>query len=210
MLGTYATTDGAIINPWRYCGPLAEQFRNGKKNRRIRPRSKARAFVTHSPMRGLASIAQTVGQWAHMHGARNRISHPLRPPRDARRLDTERGRLAIWTLAPHICVTEVQGHLTQAMSRLIIDYTEPLYAQVRTLYGFHNWFDMTNYDSICRVELTAWVMGHKTQTVVHIGTASRMVGMGVMVAKVALGDMLHAHGNAEAFERALAAQLNNS
>ena len=138
-----------------------------------------------------------------MFAAQRRASSGLRPPRDAVRLDTGRGEITFWILAPHVYVTEVRGHMSQAMSNLIIERASPLYARASVLYGIHNWLAMTNYDSACRVDLTTWIMRNKAQSVLHIGTASRMVAMGVMVAKVALGDLLNVHADFDALERTL-------
>lgn len=93
--------------------------------------------------------------------------------------------------------------MTQEMSSLIIERAEPLYAPDSKLHGFHNWLDMTNYDSVCRVELTAWVLRHRSQSTLHIGVRSRMVAMGVSVANLALGSLIHVYSTEDALEAAL-------
>lgn len=152
-----------------------------------------------SPVR----LVEVVAYSKDMIAGQRRASSGLRPPRDAVRRETGRGDIAFWIIAPHLYVTEVRGHMTPALSTLIIERANPLYVRANVLYGVHNWLGMTNYDSACRVDLTAWIMRHKAQSVLHIGTASRMVAMGVMVAKVALGDLLHVHADADALERTL-------
>jgi hypothetical protein len=96
------------------------------------------------------------------------------------------------------------------MSQLIIDRAESLYAKGRDVYGFHNWLGMQNYETACRVELTEWVFRHRSQSIFHIGVASRMVAMGVAVANLALGNLLHVHNSVSGLESALARILNRA
>jgi hypothetical protein len=142
-----------------------------------------------------------------MESGPRRASSLLRPPRDAVRLEVERGDIVMWNLAPHIFLTEMRGHMTPAMSTAIIERTGPLYEKCEKIYGFHNWLEMTGYESICRVELTSWAVRNKAKSALHIASASRMVAMGVMVAKVALGDALHVYQDLAALERELVALL---
>jgi hypothetical protein len=131
----------------------------------------------------------------------------LAPPGDAVHLDTGRGAIFYWELAPRVYVTEVRGLMTQPMSQLIMKQAEPLYAIGSKVHGFHNWFAMDNYDSVCRVELTSWVLRHRAQTGLHIGLRSRMVAMGVAVANLALGSLIQVHNEPRALEEALEALL---
>ena len=142
-----------------------------------------------------------------METAHRRVSSLLRPPRDAVRLEVDRGDIVLWPLAPHIVVTEMRGHMTPAMSQLLMARIDPLYGKCKKLYSFHNWMGMTGYESSCRVELTSWVLRNKAKTELHIATSSRLVAMGVMVAKVALGDALHVYQDLAALERELVALL---
>lgn len=134
----------------------------------------------------------------------------LTPPREAVRLQTVSGCILYWKLTPSVYVTEMQGLMTQPMSQLIIKQTEPLYAGGGKVLGFHNWFGMENYDSVCRVELTSWVLSHRAQSGLHIGVRSRMVAMGVAVANLALGSLIYIHNEPRALEEALSAQLKKS
>jgi hypothetical protein len=132
-------------------------------------------------------------------------SELLVPPRDAARIESERGSIAYWELSPQIYLTEVRGYMTRDMARLIIERAEPLYARVARLHGFHNWLDMDNYESSCRVELTSWVLRHRSKTALHIGLRSRMVAMGVTVANLALGSLIQVHNDEQSLAAALAA-----
>jgi hypothetical protein len=134
----------------------------------------------------------------------------LEPPSGAPSVSTSRGTLTFWQLAPHIYATEVRGFMTQEMSNLIIERAEPLYVPGKKLHGFHNWLEMTNYDSACRVELTAWVMRHRAQSALHIGLRSRMVAMGVAVANLALGSLIQIYASADEMETAVQAALQKA
>ena len=125
------------------------------------------------------------------------------------RLNTGRGTIHYWELAPRVYMTEVRGFLTRPMSQLIMKQAEPLYAIGGTVHGFHNWFAMDNYDSVCRVELTSWVLSHRDQSGLYIGVRSRMVAMGVAVANLALGSLIRVHNEPQALEEALSDVLQH-
>lgn len=131
----------------------------------------------------------------------------LVPPQDAARIETERGSISYWELAPRVYMTEVRGFMTREMSQLIIERAEPLYAKPGRVYGVHNWLAMDNYESVCRVELTSWVLGHRERSKLHIGLRSRMVAMGVAVANLALGSLIQVHNEPKQLEAALISVL---
>jgi hypothetical protein len=97
--------------------------------------------------------------------------------------------------------------MTQEMAHLLIDQAEPLYSRPGRIHGFHNWLGMDNYESVCRVELTGWVLSHREQSALHIGLRSRMVAMGVAVANLALGSLIQVYNEPKGFETALRAVL---
>ena len=131
----------------------------------------------------------------------------LVPPATAQRIESERGSIAYWELSRTVYLTEVRGFMTRDMAELIVERADPLYRGGSTVYGFHNWFDMENYESACRVELTGWVLRHRTQTSLHIGLTSRLVAMGVAVANLALGSLIHVHDQPRSLEDAVHAAL---
>jgi len=107
-------------------------------------------------------------------------------------------------------MTVVTGFMTRDMAQLLMDRADGLYARCREVYGFHNWLGMQNYETACRVELTDWVLRHRHQSVLHIAVASRMVAMGVAVANLALGNLIHVHSTLSGLESALARALTRS
>jgi hypothetical protein len=66
---------------------------------------------------------------------------------------------------------------------------------------------MTHYESACRIDLTKWVLSHRKQSVLHIAVGSPVIGMGVAVANMVLGSLIHVHKSAAALEQAYAAAL---
>jgi hypothetical protein len=93
-------------------------------------------------------------------------------------------------------------------AQLIMSRAEPLYGRGRKVYGFYNWLEMSNYETACRTELTVWSLHHKQESVVHIAVASRMVAMGVTVAKLALGTVIEVHNTLDQLESALKRTLS--
>lgn len=128
----------------------------------------------------------------------------LTPPVDALSVVSPRGRCFFWQVAPTVYATEVTGHMTPEMSHLVRTHGEGLYRAREVVVGFHNWLAMTSYDSNCRVELTSWVLGHRAESMLHIGVRSRLVSMGVAVAELAVGKIIQVHKTREALDAAFA------
>jgi hypothetical protein len=131
----------------------------------------------------------------------------LAPPPDAARLTTDRGTFAWWEVAPHVYATCMRGHMTRDMSDLLMSRAGPMYAQVDKLHGIHDWLTMTGYETSCRTELTAWVLGNKPKSALHIAVRLPLVAMGVMFANLALGNLIQVHFEKVGLERALAGAL---
>ena len=128
----------------------------------------------------------------------------LLPPAAAKFERCERGWLAYWQLAPNAYATWAHGQLKPEMSNMLMKHAERLYAGDHIVYGFHDWLEMTHYDSACRIDLTKWVLSHRTQSVLHIAVRSPVIAMGVSVANIVLGSLIHIHRSANALEEAYA------
>jgi cation diffusion facilitator CzcD-associated flavoprotein CzcO len=129
--------------------------------------------------------------------------HALAPPPDAERLENARGWLAFWELGPHAYMSAAHGFMTRDMAQLLIRRVEPKYTSGAHIHGVHNWFDMEGYETASRTDLTAWVLRHREQTSLHIGLRSRIVAMGVAVANLALGNLIHVYNDPKRLEEAL-------
>jgi hypothetical protein len=86
--------------------------------------------------------------------------------------------------------SKVEGRLIMPMAELIIEVGERQYEGGGMVYGFHEWLEMTNYESRCRVELTNWVLSHRAQSRLSIAVRSKLVAMGVSVANLVLGNLI--------------------
>lgn len=137
-------------------------------------------------------------------GAPAEAPRRLRPPPDAKRVSCEQGWLAYWQLAPNAYATCAHGSMTREMSTLIVKHGERLYEGGRVVYGFHDWLEMTNYESASRSDLTSWVLRHRNESVLHVAVRSPLVAMGVSVADMLLGSLIHIHRSAPALDQALA------
>lgn len=99
-----------------------------------------------------------------------------------------RGRLYLWQQpVQRVYSTRVDGHLSVVLARRIIDYVDPLFENGRVL-GFHDWFQMTGYDTASRNELTQWSLRRSAFAQINIGTRGKLVTMGVTVAALVLGE----------------------
>lgn len=105
------------------------------------------------------------------------------------------GKLRAWVLARNVFVTQGEGHMRDDHCEFIETYGEERIRKAGgKLYVFHDWLDMTGYDSRTRVRLTMWSVAHRTAyQEVHLAVRSRIVAMGVQVANVPLGGFMRAH-----------------
>ena len=122
---------------------------------------------------------------------------------------TTTGALRAWVLAPNVFVTQGQGHMTDEHCDFITGYGE---SRIRDyagkLYVFHDWMELTGYDSRTRMRLTAWSVAHRhAYQEVHLAVRSRIIAMGVQVANVAVGGIMRAHAGTAALEVELARAL---
>lgn len=123
---------------------------------------------------------------------------------DIELLETEQGTAELWTLGPTVYCTRVRGRMTMEHGDVFLRYGE---RRVREASGplrvFHDWFEMTAYDTDARKALTDWSVAHRRDYVeVHIGLASKIVAMGINVANIPLGGLIRAHSSPATFERA--------
>lgn len=146
--------------------------------------------------------------WETVNAVRNAPA-TLVAPADALRITSPRGEFAYWQLSPSVIATEVRGFMTHDMARAIIESASPLFESQARVHGFHNWLHMVNYESACRVDLTAWVLKNRTKAFMHIGFTSRMVAMGVAVANMALGNILSVYADEKALTEALRKTLES-
>ena len=122
---------------------------------------------------------------------------------------TPRGALRAWVLAPNVFVTQGEGHMTDEHCKFIEAYGEERIRRYSgKLFVFHDWRELTGYDSMTRVRLTAWSVAHRqSYQEVHLAVRSRIIAMGVQVANVAVGGIMRAHSGVATLEVELARAL---
>jgi len=127
---------------------------------------------------------------------------------DVQDVRTARGSMVLWTLAPTVYVTQVHGHLQEAHVDLLFSYSEPLVrAAQRPIEVFHEWTEMTGYDSVCRSRITKWAVERRSAFGrVHVAVKSKLVAMGVQVANIAIRNIT-AYPSAAALQAALRTTL---
>ncbi len=123
----------------------------------------------------------------------------------ARSVTTPRGEVRAYALTPRVYVTVATGHLEAPGAQLIVDYgNDRIRAATGKLYVFHDWLDMTGYESSCRQQLTAWTAETRGSLAeLHIAFRSKLVAMGVQVANLALGGLIRMHEDRSSLEREL-------
>lgn len=106
-----------------------------------------------------------------------------------------RGVSRFWTLAPNVYVTCVRGHMDASHAVAFEVYSaERIRRSPDGLYVFHDWVEMTGYDSLCRKRMTEWSAARVHHYLeVHLAVRSKLVAMGVQVANIALRGMMRAY-----------------
>ncbi len=105
------------------------------------------------------------------------------------------GALHMWTLGDGIFCTRGHGHVGMAAVEALIDYTEQrIVEQSAKLLVFHDWLEVTGYESKARLPLSRWMFEHRASyEVVHVAVRSRLVAMGASVVNLAIGGFLKTH-----------------
>ncbi len=116
---------------------------------------------------------------------------------------TERGVVTTWLLAPNILVSRVEGYADVQLVDHIVDSGNAVVARYGSLVAFHDWEQISSYESKARTRLTQWGDAIRDDVrSVHILVGSTLVKMGVNVASLVLGNMLVAYDSRERFEAA--------
>lgn len=108
-----------------------------------------------------------------------------------------------------ITVITVVGHLSNNDADELMAELIAIIAREGDLWMFNDWSEMTSYDSLARMRLTAWAVEHRDKIkTITIWSTSPIVRMGVSTAALALalvGVKLESASNRAEFEALLAA-----
>ncbi|HVU02131.1 MAG TPA: hypothetical protein VHE30_10275 [Polyangiaceae bacterium] len=124
---------------------------------------------------------------------------------------TKRGTARMWTLSPAVYVTQVEGHMDESHAALFERYGAAKIADSPGgLCVFHDWIEMTGYDSPCRKRMTEWSVARLgAYREVHIAVRSKLVAMGIQVANIALRGLMRAHRDRVGLEVELRRVIRN-
>lgn len=101
-----------------------------------------------------------------------------------------------------LCTT-MTGHLTLPVAERFLKLADLVYNHSKTVSIFHNWWNMTGYDSEVRPLLTDYAKNRMSQLhVLHILLRSQLVIVGVRAANLVLGGRISAHSKPEVFAQA--------
>lgn len=120
---------------------------------------------------------------------------------------TSSGVVRAWVLTRNVYVTQAAGHMDDDHCAFLETFGE---GQIRRAGGskhyiFHDWMELTGYESRTRLRLTTWSAARRhTFEEVHLAIKSRIVAMGVQVANIALGGFMRAHTGVSSLEVELA------
>jgi hypothetical protein len=131
---------------------------------------------------------------------------------DPRQVVNDSGSAHLWRLADTVYVTRVSGSMTDEHADLFVSYGELMVAHSGgSIQVFHDWLDMTGYTSASRKRLTEWSLAHLGEyQQVHISLRSKLVGMGVQVANIALRGQIQVHHSRATLEAKLRDALANA
>ncbi len=105
--------------------------------------------------------------------------------------------------APGVVRTRVSGHARLEHLTPIIRAVESEMEAGRRPHVFHDWSEMTGYDSAARVGMAEWYAKVKDGVAsVQVLTKNRLVAMGVQVVALAVRADIQIFGNRSAFDAA--------
>lgn len=121
------------------------------------------------------------------------------------------GVLEVFLPKVDVCVTRAHGHFSAAMAQAWIAALDPHFRRGVVFATFHDWDEMTAYDSSARRLLTGWLLAN-TRNVrsADFLVSSRLVAMGLSAANVATtiaGLGMVAHTARAEFEQAITRAL---
>ena len=124
------------------------------------------------------------------------------PLRDV--VQTPRGSLFVTFYEPELLVAVVRGHLSTVLLPRYMSALADVAASGRAV-GFHDWYDMTGYDSECRRRMTEWGLNNRTRIEkVHFLVRHKLVAMGVATGSLLVGgDLVATYTDRAVFQAAL-------
>jgi hypothetical protein len=125
------------------------------------------------------------------------------------RLSPGGGAVTVTHPAPDVILFEVVGVLDSRCVDEIVAATDQAIQSAGAIHVFHDWSEMTNYESHTRKRLTDYVEAVKSKLLSsHILFRSRIVAMGVSVANLVLNQRLSTYTDKEKFTASMVRIVN--
>lgn len=96
----------------------------------------------------------------------------------------------------------VWGHFDMELANHMLEHVEQQLDRVGGQFAaFHDWSEMTSYETRARLRLTAWVLKHRARfDGIYILSSQALVSMGVTVANLTLGQFMTSYGARDRLE----------
>ncbi len=123
---------------------------------------------------------------------------------EAERTELPLGTLDLAAPAPHVLASRLTGMGSGPVADRIVAFGDALLRQVPRIWIFHDFTDVNGYQSDARKRLVAWGVDRRNAiAVTHVLFRSKLVSMGVGLARVLLRGQLEGHADRARFDAAL-------
>lgn len=110
--------------------------------------------------------------------------------------------LLIWMPKPNVFCTVARNNLRHALAIRLIDWMDATLLESRPVHVFHDWTEMTRYDTESRVKLTHYAERRiRCFASTNILIRSRLLAMGITVANILLRNHIQVYSQRDRFEK---------
>jgi hypothetical protein len=125
-------------------------------------------------------------------------------------LTTPTGLIALWKRPP-VAYTRVKGHLSRDNAQELLKLVESAMTPTQAVEEFHDWSEMSSYDTAAQMDLTLWTVKMRKQIKsLTIVARHPIVTMGIRVANVTLKGMIQLCESVDDFETRLTERLKHA
>ncbi len=118
---------------------------------------------------------------------------------------SKKGVMRLWCPAAHVVATHIAGYFDAGLEEPFMSRADRVVEDGYRFVAFHDWAEMTGYDSSVRLSLTAWSAQHRRAghlKIANILVRAKIVAMGVSVAGMMMGGSLDAYSDPAAYKAA--------
>lgn len=122
-----------------------------------------------------------------------------------------RGTFYFYQLGPDAIYTQALGHMDHGCAEAFMAFANRTFDRGRSTTLFHDWSEITGYDSDARATLTRWTIDRRSSIAsVVILVKSKLLAMGIATANLAtapFGVTFHSHTSREVFAKEFLAAM---